>query len=296
MKKKGIIACLLAGILTLQGAAVLYAAPKEAQTVQETSRTQERQKARAAASKDSKETAASVPEITNAAEIISLTERERVEVIGELCRQDYEKSGILASVSAAQCILESGYMGTDLAQEANNCFGMKATLSGNEWEGSTWDGKSTYTKQTGEEYNGRHVTITAAFRKYDSVADSVADHSAYLLGATKGDSLRYPGLKGETDYRKAIQIIKDGGYATDSNYVSKICNIIERFDLTRYDTGVETKSNDELLENVHFYRIRKSWEDEDSQLGAFLDLDLAKKNCKKGYFVYDWEGKAVYQK
>ena len=54
------------------------------------------------------------------------------------------------------------------------------------------------------------MTITAAFRKYDSVADSVADHSAYLLGATDGDGLRYPGLKGETDYRKAIQIIKDG--------------------------------------------------------------------------------------
>ena len=297
MKKKRIIACLLAGVLTLQSTAVLYASPEESQAAaQETSRTQERQNARAASSQESREAAASVPEITNAAEIISLPELERVEIIGEMCRQDYAKSGILASVGAAQCILESGYLGTDLAQEANNCFGMKATLSGNDWEGSAWDGKSTYTKQTGEEYNGRHVTVTAAFRKYDSVADSVADHSAYLLGATDGDGLRYPGLKGETDYRKAIQIIKDGGYATDSRYVSKICSIIERFDLTRYDTGVETKSNDELLENVHFYRIRKSWEDEDSQLGAFLDLDLAKKNCKKGYFVYDWEGKAVYQK
>lgn len=295
MKTKRITAWLLACTLVLQSPVVLYAAPADSQTSQETSRSAERQKARAASSESSQETAVSVPEITNAAEVIALTEAERVDVIGRMCRRDYAKSGILASVSAAQCILESGYMGTDLAQEANNCFGMKATLSGNQWENSTWDGVSTYTKQTGEEYGGKHVTITAAFRKYDSVEDSVADHSAYLLGAKNGDSLRYPGLKGETDYRKAIQIIKDGGYATDSNYVSKICNIIERFDLTQYDTGVETKGNEELLKDVHFYRVRKSWEDEDSQLGAFLDLDLARKNCKKGYSVYNWEGEEVYQ-
>ncbi|MGI6007733.1 MAG: glycoside hydrolase family 73 protein [Ruminococcus sp.] len=293
MKKKRIAVLVLAAVLTFQGTVTLYAAPADKQ--QEPSRTEERQKAREESSKAAAETLASVPEITNAAEVISLSEKERVEIIGRMCQKDYAESGILASVSAAQCILESGYMGTDLAQEANNCFGMKATLSGNDWKNSTWDGTSTYTKRTGEEYNGQQVTITAAFRKYDNVADSVADHSAYLLGATDGDGLRYPGLKGETDYRKAIQIIKDGGYATDSNYVSKICNIIERFDLTQYDTVIETKSNDELLKDVHFYRIRKSWEDESSQLGAFLDLDLAKKNCEKGYTVFDWEGEAVYR-
>ena len=109
MKKKRIIACLLAGVLTLQSTAVLYASPEESQAAaQETSRTQERQNARAASSQESREAAASVPEITNAAEIISLPELERVEIIGEMCRQDYAKSGILASVSAAQCILESG--------------------------------------------------------------------------------------------------------------------------------------------------------------------------------------------
>jgi hypothetical protein len=45
----------------------------------------------------------------------------------------------------------------------------------------------------------------------------------------------YAGLKGCTDYKKAIQIIKDGGYATDTSYVSKICSIIERWNLTQYD-------------------------------------------------------------
>lgn len=174
--------------------------------------------------------------VTTAAELVDLSQEARIEKIGEMCREDYEESGVLASVSAAQCILESGYLTTELATDANNCFGMKAELSGNAWEGSTWDGTSLYTKQTGEEYNGQNVTITADFRRYDCVEDSVADHSAYLLGAMLDQgTLRYAGLEGETDYRKAIQIIKDGGYATDSSYVDKVCSIIERYDLTRFD-------------------------------------------------------------
>lgn len=294
MKFKRMTTWLIGAVLLFQSTVPIYAVPTDTAGSETLSRTQTRQQARAEA--DASETIASSADITNAAEVINLSQEDRVEIIGTLCQQDYAQSGILASVSAAQCILESGYMETDLAQNANNCFGMKATLSGNDWENSTWDGISTYTKQTGEEYNGRHVTITAAFRRYDSVADSVADHSAYLLGAKDGDRLRYAGLQGETDYKKAIQIIKDGGYATDSAYVSKICSIIERFDLTRYDTAIPAADNDELLKDVHFYRVRKSWADTSSQLGAFLSLDTAKTACKTGYTVYDWNGNAVYSR
>ena len=44
------------------------------------------------------------------------------------------------------------------------------------------------------------------------------------------------------------------------------------------------------------YRVRKSWKDAASQLGAFEELENAKKACKAGYTVYDWNGKAVYPK
>lgn len=173
---------------------------------------------------------------TQAAEFKNLTETQAAAKIGKLCQGDMKTSGILASVSAAQFILESGYGKSELAQNANNCFGMKCSLSGNTWSGSTWDGKSKYTKQTQEEYKeGELTTITADFRKYACVEDSVADHSAYLLGAMNGSKKRYEGLKGEKDYRKAMQIIKDGGYATSSTYVEKICSIIEKYNLTQYD-------------------------------------------------------------
>ena len=165
-----------------------------------------------------------------------LSEADAVKKVGALFTADQKKSGILASVSLAQFILESGYGSTELAQNANNCFGMKKSLSGNTWGGSTWDGKSIYTKKTQEDDGtGRLYTITADFRKYPCVEDSIADHSAYLLGAMNGSKKRYAGLQDCTDYKKAVQIIKDGGYATDTKYVSKICSIIERWNLTEYD-------------------------------------------------------------
>lgn len=43
-------------------------------------------------------------------------------------------------------------------------------------------------------------------------------------------------MKGCRDYKKAVQIIKDGGYATNLTYVEKICSIIEKWNLTQYDT------------------------------------------------------------
>ena len=42
------------------------------------------------------------------------------------------------------------------------------------------------------------------------------------------------------------------------------------------------------------YRVRKSWSDAKSQIGAFSSLDNAKKACKTGYSVFDNSGKVVY--
>lgn len=176
-----------------------------------------------------------------ASSLKNLSEADVIKKIGALFTADQKKSGVLASVSLAQFILESGYGKSELAQNANNCFGMKKSLSGNTWSGSTWDGKSIYTKKTGEQNpDGSYVTITADFRKYPCVEDSIADHSAYLNGAMNGSKLRYEGLKGCTDYKKVAQIIKDGGYATSLTYVDKLCDIISRWNLTQYDVEAET--------------------------------------------------------
>ena len=206
---------------------------------------------------------------------------------------DQKKSGILASVSMAQFILESGYGKSELAQKANNVFGMKKSLSGNTWSGSSWDGKSVYTKQTKEQNaDGSYVTITADFRKYKCVEDSIADHSAYLLGAKNGSKQRYAGLKGCTDYKKAAQIIKDGGYATSLAYVENLRSIIERWNLTQFDV----KSSGSSDTTVQWYRVRKTWADATSQLGAYKVLANARKKADEnpGYSVFDVNGVNIY--
>ncbi len=94
---------------------------------------------------------------TQASVLKNLSEADAIKKVGALFTVDQKKSGILASVSLAQFILESGYGKSELAQNANNIFGMKCSLSGNSWSGSSWDGKSKYTKKTQEQNpDGRH--------------------------------------------------------------------------------------------------------------------------------------------
>lgn len=232
-----------------------------------------------------------IPSGMQAGEFQGLTEEQVLAKVGPLFTADQKKSGILASVSMAQFILESGYGKSELALGANNCFEMKKSLSGNTWSGSVWDGVSIYKKKTQEQKaDGSYVTITAEFRKYPNVGDSIADHSAYLLGAKNGEKFRYDGLKGCSDYKKAVQIIKDGGYATSLTYVEKLCSIIEKWKLTQYDVTGES------LDMIKYYRVRKSWGDAASQLGAYSIFDNAKAMADKhpGYKVYDWNGKQIY--
>lgn len=222
-----------------------------------------------------------------------LSEADAIKRVGALFTADQKKSGILASVSLAQFILESGYGKSELAQNANNLFGMKCSLSGNTWRGSSWDGKSKYAKKTQEQHaDGSYEMITADFRKYPCIEDSIADQSAYLLGAMNGKKLRYDGLKGCTDYKRAVQIIKDGGYATSLTYVEKLCSIIEKWSLTQYDA--KDSSGGEV---IRWYCVRKSWTDSKTQKGAYKVLDNSKKCADQnlGYKVFDADGKVVYE-
>ena len=176
-----------------------------------------------------------------------MSEKEFVEKIGPLAAQDMKTSGVLASITTAQACLESGYGSTELAVNANNLFGMKCPLSGNTWD-SVWDGVSKYTKKTNEQKpDGTVYTITADFRKYPDILTSIKDHSCYLNGAMNGSKMRYEGLAGEKDYRKAAELIKAGGYSTDIAYVDKLCSLIERWNLTKYDKEDTGMSNSSLV-------------------------------------------------
>ena len=73
----------------------------------------------------------------------------------------------------------------------------------------------------------------------------------------------------------------------------------------RYDKNMNDIKNDieKLLKNKDIknskpkkevYRVRRSWSDAKSQIGAYKALDNAKKACKEGYSVFDSKGNIVF--
>ncbi len=151
-----------------------------------------------------------------------MTNAEFVEKIGTLASEDMKKTEILASLTIAQAILESAWGTSALAQAPNyNLFGIKGAYNGNYCEFNT-----------SEYLNGKWVTVKAQFRKYPSWAESLADHSALFNTYD-----RYANLRGCTDYKLACRYVREDGYATDPSYTSKLINIIESNNLTRFDNG-----------------------------------------------------------
>lgn len=192
-----------------------------------------------------------------------MTVQEFLDLMAPLAVADMKKSGVLASVTLAQAILESGWITSELAVNANNIFGMKAELSGNTWPGSTWNGE-VYEKETAEQReDGSYYTVVAPFRKYQDIAQSVADHSAYLTGALDDNgNLRYAGIKGEKDTRTALTIIKQGGYATSKDYVEKLMLRVDKYNLTKYDNaeseGETMKEIKIMLDAGHYGKYNRS--------------------------------------
>lgn len=186
-----------------------------------------------------------------------------LETMVPLARADMQKSGILASLTLAQEIIESGWLTSELAINANNPHGMKTQLSGNTWPGSTWNG-DVYEKETAEQRkDGTYYTVVAPFRKYRTLQEAVADHSAYLAGAKKEDgSLRYPGIVGEKDAAKAIHIVAQGGYATSLSYEEKLLAKVKQYNLTQYDNveseGGTMKEVKIMLDAGHYGKYNRS--------------------------------------
>lgn len=160
---------------------------------------------------------------------MALTTKQKnfISTIGKAAKKDYEKSGILASITTAQAILESGWGTSELATKANNLFGIK--------DNNAWNG-DTYTVVSKEEINGKLVGKKSKFRKYDSWADSIADHSDYLCTRSlDGKTKLYKALINEINYKKAAKALQKAGYSTYSNYSSQLISLIEKYDLTQFD-------------------------------------------------------------
>jgi len=129
-------------------------------------------------------------------------------------------TGVPASITMAQAILESGWGRSTLATEANNFFGMKG-------EGPA----GHITLPTTEFVNGQRVTVQANFRRYHNPQESFEDHGRLLANNT-----RYAqAMTNADDPHKFAQELQRAGYATDPEYASKISKIINSYNLQQFD-------------------------------------------------------------
>lgn len=63
-----------------------------------------------------------------------------------------------------------------------------------------------------------------------------------------------------------------------------------------YLTGAsQVVQNQVTITGNELYRVRKSWSDTSSQIGAYTNLDNAKAACIQGYSIYNKSGNVVYQ-
>lgn len=237
---------------------------------------------------------------TQTSELSSLSDKDASMKLLEITKPIALKYNLFPSVIAAQCILESGFGHTTELSKYNNICGMKCELLNSQWSGSSWDGKSRVRIKTPEEYvKGQITYINDYFRVYHCIEDCISDICAFFTSLPKYVK---GGVMNANNYREQITIESQLGYATDKNYIEKVCSIIEKYKLDKYDSLKKTSSSSESSASPT-YRVGTAWNGGKcvNQAGAYSSIDNAKKQAKssserakKTYYVFDDNGKKVY--
>ena len=147
-----------------------------------------------------------------------ITAEQYIATWKDLAITEMKRSGIPASITLAQGLLESDNGNSRLVTVANNHFGIKC---------HNWEGEKTYHD---DDRKGE------CFRKYKTAKESYLDHTDFLMGRSRYAFLfEYK----STDYKNWAKGLRQAGYATDPQYPQKLILLIERYKLHQYDTGVK---------------------------------------------------------
>ena len=158
-----------------------------------------------------------VANVTPSATTVSGVQGAYIDRYKDLAISEMQRSGVPASITLAQGMLESDYGRSRLAVNANNHFGIKCH---NGWNGAT--------------ITHHDDRLNECFRKYRSVEESFRDHSDFLASTPRYRDLFK--LKPD-DYKGWARGLKQSGYATDPNYANLLIRKIEEYELWRYDRG-----------------------------------------------------------
>jgi flagellum-specific peptidoglycan hydrolase FlgJ len=133
------------------------------------------------------------------------------------------ETGVPASVSMAQAMLESDWGRSRLSRDAKNFFGIKAT--------NKVGTAGVVYMDTWEVLNGKNVTVKAPFRAYNDMVESFVDHALYFV-----ENSRYAtAMKNIADARQFARLIHKAGYATDPSYSDKLISLMDKYNLYAYD-------------------------------------------------------------
>ena len=144
----------------------------------------------------------------------SFTIQKYIDTYRDLAIREMKRTGIPASITIAQGILETENGNSDLVLKSNNHFGIKCK--------SNWTGGSVFHNddEAGE-----------CFRKYSTAEESFRDHSDFLRNSSRYASLFTLDMK---DYKAWAFGLKKAGYATNPRYPHILINSIEKYNLNQY--------------------------------------------------------------
>lgn len=146
----------------------------------------------------------------------NLTIEQYIEMYQSTAIEHMKQYHIPASIKLAQGILESSWGNSALAFKANNHFGIKCHKD--------WTGETFYQD---DDARGE------CFRKYKHAEESYTDHSLFLTTRSRYAPLFELEI---TDYKGWAKGLKEAGYATNPKYPELLTNLIERYNLNRFDT------------------------------------------------------------
>lgn len=158
-----------------------------------------------------------------------MTKEQFIEKIAPIIVRYAPQYNILCpSAVIAQAVLESGSGTSELAQNANNFFGLKYKA------GRCPTSNGVYIKNGSEQNpDGSYISSVVQWCKFNNIEDCVIGYFDFI------NISRYSNLKGVTDPKKYLENIRADGYATSLKYVENVYRIVETYNLTRFDNNKE---------------------------------------------------------
>jgi len=132
-----------------------------------------------------------------------------------IAMKEMKRTGVPASITLAQAIVESNSGESNLAKNHNNHFGIKCK--------SDWTGARAYQDDDAKQ---------ECFRAYDAAELSFKDHSNFLKNRPNYVDLFLLDPVDDTAWAYGL---KKAGYATAADYPKKLLKIIDDYELAQYN-------------------------------------------------------------